>query len=120
MDYSFKQQLPYLSILTSMSWLYIYLFPTVLGWLSFFAVVPILLGSMYIFKKFAVPYKEFTISAAFKRHWYFMIILPIYYGWDMYNKNGHVGIWYLLAIIIMIILTFIILERSLYDEAYSS
>jgi hypothetical protein len=70
---------------------------------------------MYIFKRFAVPYEEFTINAAFKRHWYLMIILPILYAWDMYNKSGQISILYISGITILVILTLVILERSLYD-----
>lgn len=115
MEYSIKQQLPYIIILTLISWLYIYIFPTPVGWWSYLLTIPILVGSLYAMRKFPSLEPEFNIVAAFKRQWWLVVAFTIYFTWDAYHKTGTFNIWYSFSMLIMIIIVIVVMERSRYD-----
>ena len=115
MNYNFKQQLPYVAILCVLSWAYMCVFPPVYFWTYMIAVVPMLVGSLWLYKMVATPDNQFTILSVFKKHAMIIVLAISYYGYDYYIKHHTISAPFMALVCVMTVFSLTILERSIYE-----
>jgi hypothetical protein len=115
MEYSFKQQLPYIVILTILSWVHIYLFTPNHTLFNAIMVGPMIALSLWICKKYVPRNDSFSIMGSAARYWWILIAYVIVNCINHYYETGSCSIYFGLAMVVTGTLAMVTLERSLYD-----
>ena len=117
MEYNLKQQLPYVTIMILLSWLYIYFYPTKYALLIAILVVPLITVSLWGYYNYAERSDSFSISGALKKP----LILPLLIAYiivsciNRYHEVGSCSVLYILSMAVTAVLAVVIIERSIYD-----
>ena len=115
MEYSFKQQLPYIVATIAVGIMLNYALDGTVVLSKIVWLVPISALSLYFIRWLQPKYGEFEISTVFKKYWPQMIYLPIAgCCWQWYTYKC-ISISQVLLYFVSFILLFVVMERSTYD-----
>ena len=115
MNYSFKQQLPYIIGGSALTLIYQYHANGHLIWWQVVSCIPLVAISLWGFKKIAPIQEEFSIINVFKKYAHIMFIGACVSAYTFYKTNHYVSITNLVIVIVSMIMIFVIMERSLYE-----
>jgi hypothetical protein len=115
MEYSFKQQIPYIVLLTVLSWVHIYLFTPKNTLLNAIMVGPMIALSLWGCKKYATPRDSFSITGSIIRYSWLIVAYIIVNCISRYYETGSCSLWFGLSMAVMALLAAVIIDRSIYD-----
>lgn len=115
MEYSIKQQLPYIIALTLLTLVYQYEINGYLIWWQALLSLPLIALSLWAISKILPRNNEFSIKAALKRYVLLVMMLTGANAYTFYMAHRYISLSNIAISIVSIVLMFVIMERSLYE-----
>jgi len=115
MEYSFKQQLPYIIGVSALTYVYqYYAIGHFILWQAW-SCVPMVILSLWIFKKLVHPAEEFSVVNVFKKYAHLIVMVPFLNAYMFYREHHYISITSVVITLVCTIMIFVMMERSLYN-----
>ena len=115
MDYSLKQQIPYILALIVIGTLINFALEGCFILSKTLWLIPICTISLWLYRKFPMIQDNFELSQVFKKYWAPMVYLPIAGCWWQWYQHHWISITQILLYFVCFIMMFVVMERSIYD-----
>ena len=115
MAYNIRQQLPYVLTTIVLTYIYYYGIDGSLDLIKSLATIPVLFIAFWLYGKFATRGDSFSIAECFKKHGHIIAMLGLICAYSDYVQHKSFNVIHIGLIYICIIMSVLLLERSLYE-----